>query len=151
MLRERIKTELVSAMKAKDDLKTSVIRLINSSIKDKDIAARPSGKMDGISDADILQLLQSMIKQRKESIELYQKGNRSDLVKKEQNEIEIISSFLPAQMDETEIETKIKSIIQETNATSMKDMGKIMGLLREKYAGRMDFGKASVIIKGLLS
>ena len=151
MLRERIKTELVSAMKAKDDLKTSVIRLINSSIKDKDIAARPSGKMDGISDADILQLLQSMIKQRKESIELYQKGNRSDLVKKEQNEIEIISSFLPAQMGETEIETKIKSIIQETNATSMKDMGKIMGLLREKYAGRMDFGKASVIIKGLLS
>lgn len=150
MLREQIKTELVAAMKAKDEGKTSVLRLINSSIKDKDIAARPAGKTDGISDDEILQLLQSMIKQRKESIELYEKGNRADLVAKEKAEIDVISSFLPAQMDDAAIEAAIKQIIQETGASSMKDMGKVMGSLRGKYAGQMDFGKASGMIKGLL-
>ena len=150
MLREQIKTELVAAMKAKDEGKTSVLRLINSSIKDKDIAARPAGKTDGISDDEILQLLQSMIKQRKESIELYEKGNRADLVAKEKAEIDVISSFLPAQMDDAAIEAAIKQIIQETGASSMKDMGKVMGCLRGKYAGQMDFGKASGMIKGLL-
>lgn len=150
MLREQIKTELVAAMKAKDEGKTSVLRLINSSIKDKDIAARPAGKTDGISDDEILQLLQSMIKQRKESIELYEKGNRADLVAKEKAEIDVISSFLPAQMDDATIEAAIKQIIRETGASSMKDMGKVMGSLRGKYAGQMDFGKASGMIKGLL-
>lgn len=150
MLREQIKTELVAAMKAKDEGKTSVLRLINSSIKDKDIAARPAGKTDGISDDEILQLLQSMIKQRKESIELYEKGNRADLVTKEKAEIDVISSFLPAQMDDAAIEAAIKQVIQETGASSMKDMGKVMGSLRSKYAGQMDFGKASGMIKGLL-
>ncbi len=150
MLREKIKTELVAAMKAKDEGKTSVLRLINSSIKDKDIAARPAGKTDGISDDEILQLLQSMIKQRKESIELYEKGNRADLVAKEKAEIDVISSFLPAQMDDAAIEAAIKQVIQETGASSMKDMGKVMGSLRGKYAGQMDFGKASGMIKGLL-
>lgn len=150
MLREKIKTELVAAMKAKDEGKTSVLRLINSSIKDKDIAARPAGKTDGISDDEILQLLQSMIKQRKESIELYEKGNRADLVTKEKAEIDVISSFLPAQMDDAAIEAAIKQVIQETGASSMKDMGKVMGSLRGKYAGQMDFGKASGMIKGLL-
>ncbi len=151
MLREQIKTELVAAMKAKDEGKTSVLRLINSSIKDKDIAARPAGKTDGISDDEILQLLQSMIKQRKESIELYEKGNRADLVAKEKAEIDVISSFLPAQMDDAAIEAAIKQIIRETGASSMKDMGKVMGSLRGKYAGQMDFGKASGMIKGLLN
>lgn len=150
MLREKIKTELVAAMKAKDESKTSVLRLINSSIKDKDIAARPAGKADGISDDEILQLLQSMIKQRKESIDLYEKGNRADLVAKEKAEIDVISSFLPAQMDDAAIEAAIKQVIQETGASSMKDMGKVMGSLRGKYAGQMDFGKASDMIKGLL-
>ena len=150
MLREKIKTELVAAMKAKDEGKTSVLRLINSSIKDKDIAARPAGKTNGISDDEILQLLQSMIKQRKESIELYEKGNRADLVAKEKAEIDVISSFLPAQMDDAAIEAAIKQVIQETGASSMKDMGKVMGSLRGKYAGQMDFGKASGMIKGLL-
>ena len=150
MLREKIKTELVAAMKAKDEGKTSVLRLINSSIKDKDIAARPAGKTDGISDDEILQLLQSMIKQRKENIELYEKGNRADLVAKEKAEIDVISSFLPAQMDDAAIEAAIKQVIQETGASSMKDMGKVMGSLRGKYAGQMDFGKASGMIKGLL-
>ncbi len=150
MLREKIKTELVAAMKAKDESKTSVLRLINSSIKDKDIAARPAGKADGISDDEILQLLQSMIKQRKESIDLYEKGNRADLVAKEKAEIDVISSFLPAQMDDAAIEAAIKQVIQETGASSMKDMGKVMGSLRGKYAGQMDFGKASGMIKGLL-
>ncbi len=150
MLREKIKTELVAAMKAKDEGKTSVLRLINSSIKDKDIAARPAGKTNGIGDDEILQLLQSMIKQRKESIELYEKGNRADLVTKEKAEIDVISSFLPAQMDDAAIEAAIKQVIQETGASSMKDMGKVMGSLRGKYAGQMDFGKASGMIKGLL-
>lgn len=150
MLREKIKTELVAAMKAKDEGKTSVLRLINSSIKDKDIAARPAGKTNGIGDDEILQLLQSMIKQRKESIELYEKGNRADLVAKEKAEIDVISSFLPAQMDDAAIEAAIKQVIQETGASSMKDMGKVMGSLRGKYAGQMDFGKASGMIKGLL-
>ena len=150
MLFRSIKTELVAAMKAKDEGKTSVLRLINSSIKDKDIAARPAGKTDGISDDEILQLLQSMIKQRKESIELYEKGNRADLVAKEKAEIDVISSFLPAQMDDAAIEAAIKQVIQETGASSMKDMGKVMGSLRGKYAGQMDFGKASGMIKGLL-
>ncbi len=151
MLREQIKTELVTAMKAKDEAKTSVLRMINSSIKDKDIAARPAGKTDGITDDEILQLLQSMIKQRKESIDMYEKGNRADLVAKEKAEINVIAAFLPAQMDDAAIENAIKQIIQETGAASMKDMGKVMGGLRAKYAGQMDFGKASAMIKGLLS
>lgn len=150
MLREKIKAELVAAMKSKDEAKTSVLRLINASIKDKDIAARPAGKMDGISDDEVLGLFQSMIKQRRESIELYEKGNRPDLVAKEQAEVDIIKSFMPAQMDDAAVTAAIKDIIAQTGAVGMKDMGKVMGALRGKYAGQMDFGKASAIIKGLL-
>lgn len=150
MLREQIKSELVAAMKAKDEAKTSVLRMIGATLKDKDIAARPSGKMDGISDDEILSMLQGMIKQRRESIELYKQGNRDDLVQKEQAEIDVISSFLPKQMDEAEIQQAIKGVIAETNAASIKDMGKVMGALKGKYAGQMDFAKASAMIKGLL-
>lgn len=150
MLREQIKTELVAAMKAKDETKVSTLRMIGATLKDKDIAARPSGKTDGISDDEILSMFQTMIKQRKESIELYEKGGRTDLADKEKKEIEIISAFLPAQMDDEAVKTAIETEIQSVGATSMKDMGKVMGALRAKYAGQMDFGKASAIIKSLL-
>ena len=150
MLREQIKTELVAAMKAKDETKVSTLRMIGATLKDKDIAARPSGKTDGISDDEILSMFQTMIKQRKESIELYEKGGRTDLADKEKKEIEIISAFLPAQMDDEAVKTAIETQIQAVGATSMKDMGKVMGALRAKYAGQMDFGKASAVIKSLL-
>ena len=151
MLREQIKSELITAMKAKDETKTSVLRMIGAALKDKDIAARPSGKTDGISEEEILSMLQGMIKQRRESIEMYKQGNRDDLVQKEQAEIDVISSFLPKQMDDSEMQTAIQAVITETGASSMKDMGKVMGALKSKYAGQMDFGKASGMIKGLLA
>ena len=150
MLRDQIKTELVAAMKAKDEAKVSTLRMIGATLKDKDIAARPSGKTDGISDDEILSMFQTMIKQRRESIELYEKGGRADLAEKEKKEIEIISAFLPAQMDEDAVKAAIEAEIQACGATSMKDMGKVMGALRAKYAGQMDFGKASGMIKSLL-
>ena len=151
MLRESIKNQLVVALKEHDEAKVSILRLINAAIKDKDIAARPAGKADGISDTDILQLLQSMIKQRKESIEMYEKGGRADLVAKEQAEVNVIASFLPKQMDEDAMRTAIKAVIAQTGAASMKDMGKVMGALRAQYAGQMDFGRASALIKELLA
>ena len=148
MIREKIKAELVSAMKEHNEAKTSTLRMINSAIKDKDIAARPNA--DAISDDEILGLFQSMIKQRKESIELYQKGGRDDLVAKEKAEIDLIASFMPAQMDDNAIQAAIKEVITQTGATSIKDMGKVMGALKAKYAGQMDFGKASALIKAAL-
>ena len=149
MLREKIKAELVSAMKEHNEAKISTLRMINSAIKDKDIAARP--KADAISDDDILSLFQSMIKQRKESIELYQKGGRDDLVAKEKAEIDLITSFMPAQMDDSAIQAAIKEVIVQTGASSIRDMGKVMGALKAKYAGQMDFGKASALIKAQLN
>ncbi|MBP5160688.1 MAG: GatB/YqeY domain-containing protein [Alphaproteobacteria bacterium] len=151
MLRESIKNQLVAALKEHDEAKVSILRLINAAIKDKDIAARPAGKTDGISDADILQLLQSMIKQRKESIEMYEKGGRADLVAKEQGEVNVIASFLPKQMDEAAMREAIKAVIAQTGAASIKDMGKVMGALRAQYAGQMDFGQASALIKEMLA
>ena len=150
MIREKIKAELVAAMKEHNEAKTATLRLIGATLKDKDIAARPSGKMDGISDDEILSMFQSMIKQRRESIELYTKGGRDDLVAKEQAEIDIITSFMPAQMDDAAVENAIKQAITDTGAASIKDMGKVMGALKGKYAGQMDFGKASAKIKELL-
>jgi len=150
MIREKIKAELVAAMKEHNEAKTATLRLIGATLKDKDIAARPSGKTDGISDDEILSMFQSMIKQRRESIELYTKGGRNDLVAKEQAEIDIITSFMPAQMDDAAVESAIKQAISDTGAASIKDMWKVMGALKGKYAGQMDFGKASAKIKELL-
>lgn len=151
MIREDLKKALVEALKTKNEKKTATIRLINAAIKDKDIEARPKGITDGIDDSAILSLLQSMVKQRKESIEMYKQGNREDLVAAEQAEIDIISEFLPQQMNEADTKTAIECVIKELNASSIKDMGKVMGALRAKYAGQMDFGSASAVIKGLLS
>ena len=150
MLRDDIKNALVDAMKNKDQNKVNTLRLVQAAIKQKDIDARMKGIVDGVDDAALLSLLQGMIKQRKESIEMYQKGNRADLVAHEQTEIDVIQAFLPKQMDEAAMTEAIKAIIAETGAASVKDMGKVMGSLRAKYAGQMDFGVASGIIKTLL-
>lgn len=151
MIRDNLKKALVEALKTKNEKKTATIRLINAAIKDKDIEARPKGITDGIDDSAILSLLQSMVKQRKESIEMYKQGNREDLVAAEQAEIDIINEFLPQQMSEADTKADIESIIKELNASSIKDMGKVMGALKTKYAGQMDMGSASGIIKGLLA
>ena len=151
MIREEIKKQLIEAMKAGQKEKVDTLRLINSTIKDKDIADRTKGNMDGISDEAILSVLQGMIKQRKESIALYTQGGRAELAEAEQKEVDIIQSFLPKQMDANEMREAIKAAITETGASSMKDMGKVMGLLRGKYAGKMDFGAASGEIKALLA
>lgn len=150
MIREQIKSKLIEAMKAKDEKVTGTLRLINAAIKDKDIEARPKGITDGIDDNAIMSLLQSMIKQRKESIDMYTKGGRADLAAAEQAEIDVIQSFLPQQMTEEEMTAAIRQIITETGASSVKDMGKVMGVLKTRYAGSMDMGKASGLIKSLL-
>lgn len=151
MLREQLKDTLKTAMLAKDSQKVSTIRLILAAVKDRDIASRGTGKDGMISNDDILQLLQSMIKQRKDSISMYEKGCRPDLVCSEQNEIDIIQSFLPKQMDETEMAAAVAEVIKTTEAAGLRDMGKVMTALREQYAGQMDFGQASVIVKSKLS
>jgi len=151
MLRDEIKTQMIEAMKNKEADKAQTLRLMVAAIKDKDIDARTKGNQNGIDDAGILALLQSMIKQRKESVEMYRQGGREDLVAHEQAEIDVISSFLPKQMDDAEMTNAIQAIIAETGANSIKQMGAVMGALRAKYAGQMDFGKASGVIKSLLT
>jgi hypothetical protein len=149
MLRDDINKALTEAMKAKDERKVSTLRMVNSSVKNADIEARGGGKQP-LGDAEVLSLLQKMIKQRQESVELYKKGNRADLVKQEEEEIAIISAYLPKQMSETEMAAAIDAAIKETGAAGMKDMGKVIGALRGKYAGQMDMGKASAAVKAKL-
>ena len=145
MLRDDINKALTEAMKAKNEREVSTLRMVNSTLKNADIEARTTGKP--LDDAAVLSILQKMIKQRQESVDLYQKGGRADLVKQEQEEIAIISAYLPKQMSEDEM----KAAIAETGAAGMKDMGKVIGVLRGKYAGQMDFGKASALVKAKLS
>jgi len=151
MLRTRISDALKTAMKSKQTHTVSTIRLIMAALKDRDIAARPKGNGDGISDDEILSMLQSMIKQRRESVEMYEKGGRAELAQQEEGEIEIIQTFLPEQMDDAAISAAVKEVVEEAGATSLKDMGKVMGLLKERYAGEMDFSKASAQVKTRLS
>jgi uncharacterized protein len=148
-MRERFTTEMKEAMKAGDKRKLATVRLIQAALKDKDIEARGAGKGQ-TTDEEILALLQKMIKQRQESIAIYEENNRPELAQQEKEEAEIIASFLPKQMDEAETRAAVESAIAETGAASMKDMGKVVGLLRAKYAGRMDFGRASGLVKDLL-
>ena len=151
MLREQLKSALKTAMMDKDTHKISTIRLILAAIKDRDIASRGTAKDGMISNDDVLQLLQSMIKQRRDSITMYAKGDRQDLVDSEQQEIDIIQSFLPKQMNEAEIKVAVEDVIKTTGAAGLKDMGKVMTALRESFAGQMDFGQASVIVKAILA
>ncbi len=148
MLRDDINNALKEAMKAKDERKVSTLRLVNSTFKNADIEARATGKTLG--DADLLPVLQKMIKQRQESKELYEKGGRPELAQQEADEIAIISSYLPKQMSDADVMAAIDSAIQETGAASMKDMGKVVGALKAKFAGQMDFAKASGLVKGKL-
>lgn len=148
-MREKINDDLKTAMKAGDKDRVGTLRLINAAIKSADIEARPSGK-DKISDSDILSVLAKMVKQRRDSIEQYVAGGRQDLADKEQSEIAVIEGYLPQQMSEDEAKAAIAAIIKETGATGPKEMGKVMAALKAKYAGQMDFGKASALTKELL-
>jgi uncharacterized protein YqeY len=150
MLRTELSQSLKDAMRAKDVPAVSTVRLILAALKDRDIAARGDGNADGVSDEEILQLLQKMIKQRQESIKMYEEGGRVELAAQEQSEIEIINRFLPQQLSDAEIEAEVEKVIGEIGAASVKDMGRLMGELRERYAGQMDFGKASGIAKARL-
>ncbi|USG62410.1 GatB/YqeY domain-containing protein [Sneathiella marina] len=137
-------------MKSKDKRKTSTLRLIIATLQDRDLAARDNGAEEGITEDEILQMLTTMVRQRKESISAYEKGGRIDLATSEQEEIEIISDFLPKQFDEEEIRNAVKEIIAEIDAQGLKDMGKTMATLKGKYAGCMDFSIASSIVKETL-
>ena len=148
-MRERFTQEMKDAMKAGDKRKLSTVRLIQAALKDKDIEARGAGKGQA-SDEDILALLQKMIKQRQESIGIYEQAGRTELAQQEREEAEIIAAFLPKQMDEAEVRGAIQAAMAETGAASLKDMGKVISALRGKYAGRMDFGKASALVKEML-
>ncbi len=150
MLRDNINNALKDAMKARDERRVSTLRLMNAAIKNADIEARGGGK-EPLNEADLLSLFQKMIKQRQESVELYEKGGRAELAQQEREEIDIIGSYLPKQMSDVEAGSAIAAIVHEINAQTMKDMGRVMAALRERFAGRMDFGKASARIKELLS
>ena len=150
-IREDVKNKLKEAMIKKDIALISTLRLVIASIKDKDIIAKGNGNDIGINDEEMLSLLQIMIKQRKSSIDMYLEGKRDDLAKKEENEIEIISKFLPKQLSKEEIKNIIDITIKSCEASSMKDMGKVIKLLKEKHNGEMDFGDVSKIVKSKLT
>ena len=147
MLRSEINDAYKIAMKQKETIGVSTLRLIRAALKDRDIAARGKGNTEEVSDDEILSLLQSMIKQRQDSIQAYEKGGRMELAQQEAEEIAIIENFLPEQMLDQEIAVAVKRAIAEAGASSLKDMGKVMGALKVKYAGKMDFGKASAAAK----
>jgi uncharacterized protein YqeY len=149
MLRDDINNALKEAMKARNERAVSTLRMVNSTIKNADIEVRGQGK-GPLDDAALLAILQKMIKQRQESVELYDKGGRPELAAQEREEIAIISAYLPKQMSEAEVAAAIKAAIAATGAAGMKDMGKVIGVLKAKYAGQMDFAKASGMVKGLL-
>ncbi len=150
-IRTRLSDALKTAMKSQDKRSTSTLRLILAAIKDRDIAARSKGNTEGLSDDEILGVLQTMIRQRQESAELYDKGGRPELAADERAEIVVIESFLPRQMSEVEMDEAIGQVIAESGASSMKDMGKAMAALRSRYAGRMDFARASQRVKERLT
>jgi uncharacterized protein YqeY len=150
MLRQQFNEALKTAMLAKDSRTVSTVRLIVAALKDRDIAARSRGVIDGIPDDEILQMLSQMVKQRRESITLYEQGARLDLAQQESEEIDIISRFMPKQMSEAEMQAAVKTVLGEIDAKSLKDMGRAMAVLKERFSGSMDFTKASGIVKAQL-
>ena len=150
-LKETIETEYKNALKSKDKTKISTYRLILSSIKDLDIANRSGPKKKETDDEDIKKLFKKMVKQRAESIEIYKKNNRSDLLEIEQNEYDILSSFLPKQLNDEETKKICEEVISKLSAASIKDMGKVMGELKKQHADKIDFAKAGTLLKQLLS
>ena len=151
MLRARLNDELKSAMKAKDQRAVSTVRLILAALKDRDIAARTKGNTDGIGEEEIADLLQKMVRQRRESIELYEQGNRLDLAQQEREEIVVIERFLPKQMSEADMAAAVAAMIDELGVGSIKDMGRVMAALKQRHAGQMDFAKASALVKQRLT
>ncbi len=149
-MRDTLAKALKEALKAKDDVALSTVRLITAALKDRDIAARSAGNPDGISDEDILGMLQTMIKQRNDSAKMYRDGGRPELAASEDAEIEIIKNFLPEQLDTEAVQNAIVEIIAATEANSIKDMGKVMAELKTRFAGQMDFGMASQMVKSAL-
>lgn len=149
MLRDEINAALKDAMKAQDKRRTSTLRLVTAALKDRDIEARGAGK-EAPGDDEIRALLQKMIKQRQESLDIYTKAGREDLAAQERAEIEIISGYLPQQMSEAEQRQAVEGVVQELGAAGMKDMGRVMGALKERYAGRMDMAKAGAVVKAAL-
>ena len=151
MLRSRINEALTEAIKAKEKRAVSTLRLIIAAVKDRDIAARGKGVMDGIDDDEILSLMQTMIRQRHDSVALYEQGGRLDLAEGEREEVEIIRRFLPEQMDDGSTREAVAAVITDIEANGIKDMGRTMAELRTRYAGRMDFAKASGMVKKALA
>jgi len=149
-MRDNLMAALKDAMKAGDKLKVATIRMVQAKIKDKDIEARGLGKGEA-SDEEMLAVLQKMIKERQESAEIYATNNRPELAEQERGEAAVIATFLPAQLSDEEVARAIEAEIAESGASGMKDMGKVIAGLRAKFAGRMDFGKASAIVKAKLS
>ena len=150
-MRKRLSDTTKDAMRAKDKARLSTLRLINAAIKDRDIAARSEANPDGVSDTEILSILAKMIKQRQDSAKAYDEAGRIELAEGERNEIKVIEEFLPKQLSESEVEAAIKAAIKEAAAESIRDMGKVMGVLKTKYTGQMDFGKTGGIIKKMLA
>jgi uncharacterized protein YqeY len=151
MLRDQLNEALKHAMRARDMGAVGTIRLILAKLKEVDIAQRTEANREGVGDDRILSMLQGMIKQRNESIALYEKGNRADLADKEKAEIAVIQRFLPKQMDEAAVEAAVKDAVAAAGAKSIKDMGGVMAALKAKYAGQMDFAKASAVVKKVLA
>jgi uncharacterized protein YqeY len=151
MLREAFTERLKAAMRAKDTRTLSTVRLVIAGLQERDVAARGAGNQAGIPDPEILRMLQGMVKQRRESIALYRQGNRPELAQQEEEEIAIIESFLPRQMNDDEIAAAAKAAIAGTDAAGPKDMGRVMAALRERHAGTMDMAKAGAAVKQLLS
>jgi uncharacterized protein YqeY len=151
MLRQKLNDALKEALKGRDQRSVSTLRLVLAQLKDRDIAARPSGNTAGIGEGEIVDMLHKMVKQRQESIALYKQGNRPDLVQQEEEEITVIERFMPKQLDETETAAAIEGALAETGAATIRDMGKVMARLKENFAGRMDFAKAGALVKQRLS
>lgn len=147
MLRKALSESLKEAMRSQDKVAVGTLRLVLAALKDRDIAARADGERSDLGDAEILPMLETMVKQRRESIKMYEQGSRPELAEQEVNEIEIIERFLPKQLDDGEIEKAVAGAIAEVGADSLKQMGKVMASLRQNYAGQMDFGKAGAIAK----
>ncbi|MBA9030437.1 GatB/YqeY domain-containing protein [Rhizobium leguminosarum] len=150
MLRDQLATQLKEAMKAKNAERLSTVRLIQAAVKDRDIANRGIGK-EQASDDEILQILAKMVKQRDESAKIYEENSRPELAAKERAEIIVIQDFMPKQLSDSEVRANVSAIIAETGAAGAKDMGKVMAALKERYAGQMDFAKASATVKELLN
>jgi uncharacterized protein len=150
MMREKLTESMKDAMKAKDTRRLSTVRLIQSAVKDRDIANRGAGK-DAATEDEILQILQKMVKQREESAKIYDDAGRAELATQEREEIAVLKTFMPEQLSDEKVDEIVAAVVAETGAAGMKDMGKVMAILRERYAGQMDFAKASGVIKAKLS